>query len=159
MPCTTLKITAYITRERGGRAELLVFDHPEQDYFVSDGPKPWLQVPAGTGEPGEDALATVLREVEEESGLSGFAAVRFLGAFDDQPWGIRHVFHMPAPAGVPERFVHRVKSESMNCIMLFRYEWVSLEYAAQHLGIHAQWLPLVEADIESLRQEASAQGG
>lgn len=160
MTTPLLKITAFIAREREGRVELLVFNHPEADYFVREAPLPWLQVPAGTGEAGEDAHATVMREVQEESGLSEFAMVRHLGAYDDPPWGIRHVFLMMPAGELPERWDHVVHGEGEDHGMVFRYEWVSLDDARQLIGMHAQWLPMVEAALrdEEAGDEARARG-
>jgi 8-oxo-dGTP pyrophosphatase MutT (NUDIX family) len=140
------KIAAYITRERDGRIELLAFDHPEADYFTRDEPKPWLQLPAGTGEPGETALEAAVREVFEESGLSEFTAITFLGAYDDQPWGIRHVFHFKAAGELPDHWVHTVASGGgWDHGMVFHYEWIPLASAAPKLGqFFGRWLPLVE---------------
>ena len=44
------RVLAYVTRERDGRKELLVFDHRDQ-------PDAGTQVPAGRLEPGEDVEA------------------------------------------------------------------------------------------------------
>lgn len=62
------KVVAFITRERQGRRELLVFDHDMSG----------TQVPAGTVEYGEELEAAVLREVWEETGYRG-RIVHFLG--------------------------------------------------------------------------------
>jgi 8-oxo-dGTP pyrophosphatase MutT (NUDIX family) len=145
MSSTLLKIAAYITRERDGRIELLAFNHPEADYFTRDAPKPWLQLPAGTGEAGESPLQAAVREVCEESGLSDFARIDYLGAFDDQPWGIRHVFHFRVAGELPEHWVHIVESGgAWDHGMVFHYEWLPLAAAAPLIGMFDQWLPLVE---------------
>jgi 8-oxo-dGTP pyrophosphatase MutT (NUDIX family) len=90
------KVLAYVVREREGRRELLVFTH--RDY-----PDAGLQVPAGTVDEGEEVLAALFREVEEETGLAAqsFGPPIYLGAFNhwndewDQP-NARHVFVLPA---------------------------------------------------------------
>jgi 8-oxo-dGTP pyrophosphatase MutT (NUDIX family) len=53
------KASVFVLREREGRTQLLVFEHPSAG----------LQVPAGTVEPHEDARAGARRELLEESGL------------------------------------------------------------------------------------------
>jgi 8-oxo-dGTP diphosphatase len=59
----TDRVLAYVTREREGHRELLVFDH--RDY-----PDAGTQVPAGRLESGEDLEAGLRRELEEEAGLT-----------------------------------------------------------------------------------------
>jgi ADP-ribose pyrophosphatase YjhB (NUDIX family) len=94
------KVVAYITRERGGRRELLVFRH-------RDFPDAGVQVPAGTvndGEAIEDALA---REVLEETGLAGVDIVRKLGVFHyrhpvTKRLHVRNVFHLRAAPDTPD---------------------------------------------------------
>ncbi|NKB67490.1 MAG: NUDIX domain-containing protein [Candidatus Latescibacteria bacterium] len=67
------KVTGYVTRNSdSGAPELLVF----QPVDVG------VQVPAGTVEPGEDIDAAALREVMEETGLTGLRPVRFLGSIE-----------------------------------------------------------------------------
>ena len=100
IPDTLYKVVAYITRERGGKQELLVFQH--RDY-----PEAGIQVPAGTvidGEPLEVALA---REVFEETGLSGLEVVRKLGVFHYRHpvtgrLHVRNVFHLRAVRDTPD---------------------------------------------------------
>ena len=86
------KVLAYITRERDGKLQLLVFTHPHS-------PEAGLQVPAGTVEQDEDVEMAVLREAHEETGLTNLRVVRKLGVFDyfnTETWAIneRHVFHL-----------------------------------------------------------------
>src|SRR6187549_737077 len=62
------KVTAFITRPGPQETELLVFQHPQAG----------VQLPAGTVEPGEAPEDAVLREVEEETGLSAVVLVGLL---------------------------------------------------------------------------------
>lgn len=65
------KVTALILRPaKGQKVEILIFRHPTSG----------LQLPAGTVDPGEAPEAAVLREVEEETGLTEVRIVRKLGA-------------------------------------------------------------------------------
>ncbi len=64
------KVTAFILRPAKGRkVEVLIFRHPNAG----------LQVPAGTVEPGEAPETAVLREVQEETGLTEIRLVKKLG--------------------------------------------------------------------------------
>jgi 8-oxo-dGTP diphosphatase len=141
---------------RAGQVELLVFNHPEADYFTRDAPRPWLQLPAGTGEAGETALQAAVREVQEESGLTEFESVAFLGAVDDQPWGIRHVFHFRVAGELPERWKHTVYGGGEDDGMVFHYEWLPLEQSAPLIGMFDQWLPLVETYLRRTQSSATA---
>ncbi len=72
---TISKALAYITREKSGQLELLIFEHV-------DFPEAGLQVPAGTIDHGESPEVAVLREVLEESGLTEFIYIQKLGVFE-----------------------------------------------------------------------------
>ena len=63
------KVTAFVTREWEGERQLLLFQHPNAG----------VQIPAGTVEKGESPEQAVLREAAEETGLTGFSILRYLG--------------------------------------------------------------------------------
>lgn len=71
MPPIVGKAFAYVTK---GEC-LLLFTHPLS-------PEAWIQVPAGTMEPGESPEDAVLREAREETGLARLTGARFLGEYD-----------------------------------------------------------------------------
>ncbi len=94
------KAVAYITREIEGRKQLLVFTHREN-------PEAGVQVPAGTAHDGEEIEATLFREVEEETGLTGLHLERKLAVRDythPHTGNIheRHFFHLNAPPDTPD---------------------------------------------------------
>ena len=66
------KVTAFITRQEGEEAELLLFEHPNAG----------LQLPAGTVEEGEAHLAAAIREATEETGLRGLEVRQCIGRLD-----------------------------------------------------------------------------
>jgi len=67
------KVTAFITRATGTERELLVLQHPSAG----------IQLPAGTQEPGETPEAAVLRETDEETGLTAVSIVEYLDTIDE----------------------------------------------------------------------------
>ncbi len=64
------KVTALITRPGLHGPELLVFRHPQAG----------VQLPAGTVEHGEPITDAILREVQEETGLTNVVIRRYLGS-------------------------------------------------------------------------------
>lgn len=68
------KVHAYVTREKEGAMQLLVFKH-------RDTPEAGIQVPGGTVDEGETLKAAILREVQEESGLRHLCIERFLADY------------------------------------------------------------------------------
>lgn len=92
------KVVAFILRERNGRQEILVFDHPTAG----------TQIPAGTVEEGESLEAAVLRETKEETGFTG-SIVRPLASPTFDPLGADRVIALkkvtlrqnPAPDADP----------------------------------------------------------
>ncbi len=108
MTTTREKVVAYIihTDPNTGTHRLLVFTHP----LASDA---GIQVPAGTMKPGESPTDAVLREAEEETGLTDLELVRFLGerTIDFRPWGKdefhhRHFFHLRVRGTPPDTWLH-----------------------------------------------------
>ena len=68
------KVTAFITRERNGVKELLLFKHPTAG----------IQIPAGTVEEGETPETAVRREVYEETGLRVVKIEKSLGCIEKE---------------------------------------------------------------------------
>jgi 8-oxo-dGTP pyrophosphatase MutT (NUDIX family) len=98
------KVTAFITREREGERQLLLFEHPNAG----------VQIPAGTVEEGESPEQAVLREAAEETGLTGFSTLRYLGCVERElPEGQRiiagstKVHTHPEALGVNWAFLRR----------------------------------------------------
>lgn len=68
------KVTAFVTRERNGVKELLLFKHPTAG----------IQIPAGTVEEGETPETAVMREVYEETGLRAVKIEKSLGGIENE---------------------------------------------------------------------------
>ncbi|MBN2310168.1 MAG: NUDIX domain-containing protein [Candidatus Hydrogenedentes bacterium] len=116
------KAFAYITH--GNR--LLVFDHVHY-------PEAGTQVPAGTILPGECPEAAVLREAEEETGLTGLRLVGFLGEVDfvvrsRNEVHRRRFYHLACTGPPPESWTHYERSPSDGTTepILFKLYWVDL---------------------------------
>ena len=119
------KVAAYITCLE----KLLVFRHV-------DFPEAGIQIPSGTVDHGEDLESAVLREVHEETGLTGLSIVSFLGTrvYDMRPIDgthreiHRHYYHLVLPGPIPSaRWHHWEESPSDGTTepILFELYWVS----------------------------------
>ena len=75
------RVLAYVTRERCGHREVLVFDIPSD-------PGAKTQVPAGRLDPGEKLEQGLRRELHEEAGLEDVRIVRKLAT-----WNTRYENH------------------------------------------------------------------
>ena len=70
---TLEKVTAFITRHRGDRTDLLLFRHPHAG----------IQIPAGTVEPSERPEDAALREAREETGILDLVLVRHVSSREE----------------------------------------------------------------------------
>jgi 8-oxo-dGTP diphosphatase len=119
-PRYTDRVVAYVTRERDGRRELLVFDH-------RDHPRAGTQVPAGRLEPDEDVEEGLLRELKEEAGLTSVRIARKLGTYgrDSLPHGRSYTNHAyevhDDDAG--ESWEHVVVGDGDDAGLVFLYRW------------------------------------
>jgi 8-oxo-dGTP pyrophosphatase MutT (NUDIX family) len=122
------KVYAYITCGE----MLLVFRHV-------DFPEAGIQVPGGTMETGEDAAKAVLREVEEESGLTGMRVNAFMGndVYLEAPNKklVRHFFHLIWSKDTMESWRHyeHTPSDGTPGPILFEFFWLPLDEAAASL--------------------------
>jgi 8-oxo-dGTP diphosphatase len=136
------RVIAYVTRERDGRRELLVFDH--RDY-----PEAGTQVPAGRLDPGETLQEGLLRELHEEAGLHD---VRIRGEiagpeeFDRLLPGSRyanHVFHLEPIQELPDRWEHTVHGDGDDAGLVFSYRWEPVSEDLLLWGRKDPFLPLL----------------
>lgn len=119
----TDRVLAYVTRKRDGHRELLVFDH-------RDHPDAGTQVPAGRLEPGEDLENGLLRELEEEAGLTNARVIGKFATFAPHtlPHGgpyTNHAFEVKAP-GAPDAWEHVVVGDGDDAGLVFLYRWEPL---------------------------------
>jgi ADP-ribose pyrophosphatase YjhB (NUDIX family) len=122
------RVVAYVTRERDGRTELLIFDHEA----MPDVP---TQVPAGRIDADESFEAGLRREVDEETGLTGIRVVSELAdaAEFERLYGPgaheSHAFHAEADPGGPHAWAHPVSGTGMDAGLTFLCRWVPLDQA------------------------------
>jgi 8-oxo-dGTP diphosphatase len=117
------RVLAYVTRERDGRTELLVFDQQGD-------PDAGTQVPAGRLDPGETLEQGLLRELHEETGLDRLRIVRELAVLGD--WAERsqyenHAFEVRVDHETPDSFEHVVHGDGDDAGLVFRYRWVGVD--------------------------------
>jgi len=115
------RVLAYITRDTERGRELLVFEQDEPDSGV--------QVPAGRLDPGEELVPALMREIEEESGLTRLRLVRELPGFEEHyPTRYEnHGFHLVPTEDLPEEWEHVVYGDGDDAGLTFRYRWVPIE--------------------------------
>jgi 8-oxo-dGTP pyrophosphatase MutT (NUDIX family) len=122
----TRKVIAYITRKKDGRNQLLVLKKAGREYRD-------LQVPGGSINPGETEEQALLREIEEETGLTDLRIVRKLG--QDSMYHekrrrsvTRHFYLVQLKGPCPDRFSHVVTGEDDDRGSVYLYHWVDLIY-------------------------------
>ena len=112
------RVVGYVTRGR----DLLVFEHAGV-----------LQVPAGRIDHDETLEEGLLREVEEETGVTGLRVVGVLADADevDRLYGVlvhrSWAFHAVVEDGGPEAWAHAVTGTGMDAGMVFPCSWVPLD--------------------------------
>jgi 8-oxo-dGTP diphosphatase len=114
------RVLAYVTRQREGQTELLVFDH-------RDFPDAGTQVPAGRLEPGETLEEGLRRELHEEAGLVAFQIVRELPTLGTWVEGSEyddHAFEIHLDGETEERWEHVVDGDGDDAGLVFVYRWV-----------------------------------
>ena len=117
------RVLAYVTRERHGRTELLVFDQRGD-------PEAGTQVPAGRIDAGETLEEGLLRELHEEAGLDRVRIVRKLPILGDWAASSRyenHAFQVRVEDQLPDSFEHVVHGDGDDAGLVFVYRWVPVD--------------------------------
>ncbi len=111
------RVLAYVTRERGGRTELLVFNDPVH-------PRTGTQVPAGRVDSGETLEQCLLRELHEEAGIEQAWLVRELGRPTLPVKYENHAFEVHIAGTEPaDTWDHVVQGDGDDAGLVFRYRW------------------------------------
>lgn len=118
---TRRRVVAYVTRDRGGRRELLVFEDPEHPHMG-------VQVPAGRLDAGEALEAGLRRELEEEAGLTNVLTVRELPGFEDHYRNRyeNHGFQVVLDGDAPDQWEHVVLGDGDDAGLTFRFRWLPI---------------------------------
>lgn len=138
MPILKHKVFAYITHSH----RLLVFRH-------ADFPQAGIQVPAGTVHPNELPDKAVLREVYEETGLSDFTGVCFLGEqsrdmqdFNRDEIHHRYFYHLPYSGDPPPTWRHNETSGGTTKPIVFEFFWADLpDEVPALIADHGKFMP------------------
>jgi 8-oxo-dGTP pyrophosphatase MutT (NUDIX family) len=124
MAARRARVLAYVTRERGGRLELLVFDQRGD-------PEAGTQVPAGRIDPEESLEQGLLRELHEEAGIEEARVVRELpvrGEWLAQSPYDDHAFEVRADdASRADTWEHVVHGDGDDAGLVFCYRWVAVQ--------------------------------
>ncbi|MFD5204640.1 NUDIX domain-containing protein [Streptomyces sp. NPDC058375] len=140
-PPPRARVAAYVIRRHPSPA-LLVFDH-------LDFPEAGTQVPAGGIVRGEDPERAVLREVAEETGLTGARVVRRI-AVDERPHPEtgqprRTAFLLlDAPPDGPVEWEHRVRGDGADAGMRFACRFAPLPLEHPLADAQDAWLGRVD---------------
>jgi 8-oxo-dGTP diphosphatase len=111
------RVLAYVTRERGGVTELLVFEDPEH-------PRTGLQVPAGRLDGDESLEACLTRELDEEAGITGARIVRELSRPEWPAKYENHAFEVRVDErDLPDSWAHEVHGTGDDAGLVFLYRW------------------------------------
>ena len=130
------RVLAYVTRERDGVRELLVFDH-------RDHPEAGTQVPAGRLDPGETLEQCLLRELHEEAGIDRARIVRELPPPSRPEKYENHAFEVRIDGAKPaDTWDHVVHGDGDDAGLVFRYRW---EPVRAHLMLFNRLDPVLEA--------------
>jgi 8-oxo-dGTP pyrophosphatase MutT (NUDIX family) len=107
---------SYIIRLNQAGPELLVFDSLEE---------PGLEVPKGSVQPGETPAQAAVREVWEESGLTGLILIRELGVtlWQDEE---QHFYLFKTDQALPDRFEYVVTGQDGDRGMRYEYRWLEI---------------------------------
>jgi 8-oxo-dGTP diphosphatase len=145
MPVVKRKAFAYITRGD----QLLVFSHPLE-------PDAGIQVPAGTMEDGEAPEDAVMREAQEETGLTCLSLVRFLGEqmLERSDVGLdeihhRYFFHLRCEEETPATWRHYELDPSDGSEPpLFEFFWARLpDEVPELISGHGALLPVLVSSL------------
>jgi ADP-ribose pyrophosphatase YjhB (NUDIX family) len=115
------RVVAYVTRDRAGRTELLTI---EAEKYPEEG----VQVPAGRIDYWETLEEGLLRELAEETGVTGVRVMRELPDFECtyETYYENHAFHLVADEETPQTWEHHIRGEGVDAGLVHLCRWVPL---------------------------------
>jgi len=119
------RVVAYVTRQGPTGLDLLTIEQGD----IKGG----VQVPAGRLDPGESPEHGLVREVEEETGITGVSVVRRLADTDEfeRLYGVgahrSHAFHAEVASEGPDEWEHRVGGSGADADLVYLCHWVRLD--------------------------------
>ncbi len=142
----TLKAVPCVLKDLQTDPKILVFQHPP--------PTLDFQIPKGTVEPRESIQDAVLRELQEESGISSAQIVEKIGLYElfiqagtygfikteHQLW---HIYHLQVDHFLPDTWTHIVTGEGDDAGMRFEYFWQPL-YDIQFENFQNNYLDVID---------------
>jgi len=142
------KAVPVILRQRGGRTEVLVFLHPHAG----------TQVVKGTVEPGESVSQACVRELAEESGVTGAECVRDLGTWEQCPRGqVWHFREMGVSGELPETWSHFTQ-DGGGQVFTFRWHVLGQPAPADCHPTFVSALRFLQDRLADFSQHANAPG-
>ncbi|MGZ4134226.1 MAG: NUDIX hydrolase [Tumebacillaceae bacterium] len=127
MSTEALKVTAYITRVKNGKPQLLVFKEQRYEHLG-------LQVPGGTVEAGETLEEAVLREIWEEAGLTELRLVSLLGEshyfFEKKQQHTRRAYFHLTVDECDDTFTYIVQGDGIDRGWVYHYSWIDVKQDA-----------------------------
>jgi 8-oxo-dGTP pyrophosphatase MutT (NUDIX family) len=146
--CIKQKVYAYILADVGGQKRLLVFKYVHC-------PEAGTQVPGGSVEPGESISTAVMREAQEETGLTHLHLIKKLGVVrrDMADFGLaevqeRHYFLLRCTDYPGDTWVayEETPSDGTQGPKPFRFFWVERDQVPVLAGGMDEMLPNITWD-------------
>lgn len=148
------RVACYVTRTTERGEELLVFDHRDDADLIEEGADPsGTQVPAGGMTRFESITDAALREVGEETGLTGLSGLTFveqvgfveLGLDDPGGPSMTTYVHVTAPGGGADSWEHAVGGDGEDAGLVFSCRWEPLPLGFELADAQGQFLEAVLA--------------
>ncbi|WP_342506822.1 NUDIX domain-containing protein [Sporosarcina sp. FSL K6-2383] len=114
------KAYGYVTRISDGKTQVLVFRHSNAEAGI--------QIPKGTVKPNEDTYHAVIREIEEETGLSDITVQNLIAEdFWENDDGAIHnrFFYKIAVSSVQDEWDYQPTGGGDEDGLTFHYFWIS----------------------------------